>query len=28
VTDEKSELQNLLNDIESAEEEDCESCKL
>jgi len=28
VTDEKSELQNLLNDIESAEEEDCESCKI
>ena len=28
ITDEKSELQNLLNDIESAEEEDCESCKI
>lgn len=28
VTEEKFELQNLLNDIESADEEDCESCKI
>jgi ribonucleoside-diphosphate reductase alpha chain len=28
VSDEKSELQNLLNDIESSDEEDCESCKI
>jgi len=28
VIDEKSELQNLLNDIDNSDDEDCESCKI
>ena len=28
IVDEKSDIQNLLNDIMESQEEDCESCKI